>query len=85
MKFVEEKQSKMQKELNKQREEERREREEERKEFNEKILEMQTQTEERLELLTQVIANKNSNELNQNVFFQTAIWSVLETFHYVPE
>ena len=46
---------------------------------------MQTQAEERLELLTQVIANKNSNELNQNVFSQTAIWSALETFHYVPE
>ena len=85
MKFVEEKQSKMQKELNKQREEERREREEERKEFNEKILEMQTKAKERLELLTQVIANKNSNELNRNVFFQTVIWSALETFHYVPE
>ena len=85
MKFVKEKQSKMQKELNKQREEERREREEERKEFNKKILEMQMQAEERLELLTQVIANKNSNELNQNVFSQTAIWSALETFHYVPE
>ena len=68
MKFVEEKQSKMQKELNKQREEERREREEERKEFSEKIQELQTQAEERLELLTQVIANKNSNELNKNVF-----------------
>ena len=52
MKFVEEKQSKMQKELNKQRG-----REEERKEFNEKILEMQTQADERLELLTPVIAN----------------------------
>ena len=46
---------------------------------------MQTQTEERLELLTHVIANKNSNKLNQNVFSQTAIWSALETFHYVPE
>ena len=46
---------------------------------------MQTQAEERLELLTQVIANKNSNELNQNVFSQTVIWSALETFHYVPE
>ena len=85
MKFVEEKQSKMQKELNKQREEERREREEERREFNEKILKMQTQAEERLVLLTQVIANKNSYKSNQNVFFQTVIWSTLETFHYVPE
>ena len=46
---------------------------------------MQMQAEERLELLTQVIANKNSNELNQNVFSQTAIWSALETFHYIPE
>ena len=46
---------------------------------------MQTQAEERLELLTQVIANKKSNELKQNVFSHTAIWSALETFHYVPE
>ena len=68
MKFIEEEQIKMQTGLNKQREEERREKEEERKEFNEKILEMQTQAEERLGLLIQVIANKNSNELNQNIF-----------------
>ena len=62
MKFVEEKQSKMQKELNKTKKKE--EKEEERKEFNEKILEMQMQADERYELLTQVITNKDSNELN---------------------
>ena len=84
MKFFEEKQIKLQRELNQQREIERREMEEERREneerrelekkdLNEKILEIQIQSEKKLELLTKVIANKDNNELNQNVFSQTAI------------
>ena len=89
MKFFEEKQIKLQKDLNQQRDIERIEIEEKRekvqKELNEKILEILIQAEKKLELLTKVIANKDNNDENKNVFSQSAICSALETFQYVPE
>ena len=66
------------------REEERREREEERKEFSEKILELQTQAEKKMELLTQVLSNRDGKESTQNSFSQSAICSAIETFYYDP-
>ena len=66
------------------REEERREREEERKEFSEKILELQTQAEKKMELLTQVLSNRDGKENTQNSFSQSAICSAIETFYYDP-
>ena len=99
LKFFEEKQTKMEAEFKKQqqidreqREEERKEREtdrkvieEERKEFNNKIIELQAQSEKKLELLTQVISNKKGTDTAQNTFSQSAIYSALETFHYEPD
>ena len=83
MKFVEEKQSKMQKELNKQR------RRKKRKRRGKKGIQRKNTGNAdagRGKIgTTNSIANKDSKELNQNVFSQTAIWSALETFHYVPE
>ena len=65
-------------------EKERKEREEERKEFNKKVLELQAQSEKKMELLTQAISNKEGMERAQNSFSQSAICSALETFYYEP-
>ena len=80
----EEEKEKERREREEEKEKERREREEERKEFSEKILELQTQAEKKMELLTQVISNKEGRESTQNSFSQSAICSAIETFYYDP-
>lgn len=85
MKYFEEKQGREKKEMIKYAEEEKKEMNEQILELKKLHLEHQNQTDKKMDLLTQVLMNKDSGQEDSTAFSQNAIWSAIDTFRYAPE